>query len=85
MTWNSPCRLASVAAKLFEAVVGNEIQRDHIIQGDLPGQAMNAEAAGERDDVIIDCRITGRLMAINLPRSRQVMVFSGSSIILATS
>lgn len=39
--------------KLFEAVVGNTIQRDHIIQGDLPGQAMAAEAAGDRDDVII--------------------------------
>jgi class 3 adenylate cyclase len=39
--------------KLFESVVGNDIQRDHIIQGDLPGQAMNAEGAGERDDVII--------------------------------
>jgi adenylate cyclase len=38
---------------LFEAVVGGEIQRDHIIQGDLPGSAMAAEAAGERDDVII--------------------------------
>lgn len=39
--------------KLFEAVVGNDIQRDHVIQGDLPGQAMAAEAAGDRDDVII--------------------------------
>ena len=39
--------------QLFEAVVGNEIQRDHIIQGDLPGLAMDAEEAGERDDVII--------------------------------
>lgn len=38
---------------LFEAVVGNEIQRDHIIQGDLPGAAMAAEEAGVRDDVII--------------------------------
>ncbi|MBI5959729.1 MAG: AAA family ATPase, partial [Chloroflexi bacterium] len=39
--------------KLFEVVVGNDIQRDHIIQGDLPGQAMAAEAVGEHDDVII--------------------------------
>jgi adenylate cyclase len=39
--------------QLFEAVVGNDIQRDHVIQGDLPGFAMAAEAAGERDDVII--------------------------------
>ncbi|MCD4686242.1 MAG: AAA family ATPase, partial [Anaerolineae bacterium] len=38
---------------LFEAVVGNEVQRDHIIQGGLPGQAMAAEEAGVRDDVII--------------------------------
>lgn len=43
--------------KLFEAVVGNEIQRDHIIQGDLPGMAMSAEAAGDRDDVIIDAAL----------------------------
>ncbi len=42
---------------LFEAVVGNTIQRDHIIQGDLPGQAMAAEAAGERDDVIITAEL----------------------------
>jgi adenylate cyclase len=39
--------------ELFEAVVGNETQRDHMIQGDLPGRAMSAEAAGDRDDVII--------------------------------
>lgn len=39
--------------KLFEAVVGNYTQRDHVIQGDLPGQAMRAEEAGDRDDVII--------------------------------
>lgn len=40
--------------KLFEALIGNSAQRDHIIQGSLPGMAMNAEGAGERDDVIID-------------------------------
>ncbi len=40
--------------KLFEAVVGTTSQRDHIIQGRLPGLAMDAEGAGERDDVIID-------------------------------
>ncbi len=39
--------------QLFEAVVGNEIQRDYVIQGDLPGQAMSAEEVGDRDDVII--------------------------------
>jgi adenylate cyclase len=43
--------------ELFEAVVGNDIQRDHVIQGDLPGQAMNAEAAGDRDDVIITAEL----------------------------
>jgi class 3 adenylate cyclase len=43
--------------KLFEAVVGNNVQRDHIIQGDLPGQAMAAEAAGERDDVIVTAEL----------------------------
>ncbi len=40
--------------KLFEALVGNNVQRDHLIQGDLPGQAMAAEAAGVRDEVIVD-------------------------------
>ncbi|MBI5931592.1 MAG: AAA family ATPase [Chloroflexi bacterium] len=40
--------------RLFEALVGNDIQRDHIIQGILPGMAMLAEEAGVRDDVIVD-------------------------------
>lgn len=39
---------------LFEALVGNNTQRDHIIQGDLPGLAMQAEGVGERDEVIVD-------------------------------
>ncbi|MCS7071004.1 MAG: AAA family ATPase, partial [Anaerolinea sp.] len=39
--------------RLFEALVGNRVQRDHLIQGDLPGLAMQAEAVGERDEVII--------------------------------
>jgi class 3 adenylate cyclase len=43
--------------KLFEAVVGSTVQRDHIIQGNLPGQAMAAEAAGERDDVIVTAEL----------------------------
>ena len=43
--------------KLFEAVVGSNVQRDHVIQGDLPGQAMAAEAAGERDDVIVTAEL----------------------------
>ena len=70
-------------SKLFEAVVGNDIQRDHIIQGDLPGQAMAAEAAGERDDVII----TGVLQANYGNRFETVPVtaaFSAWWITLAT-
>jgi class 3 adenylate cyclase len=43
--------------QLFEATVGNTIQRDHIIQGELPGQAMRAEEAGEQDDVIIPANL----------------------------
>ncbi len=43
--------------ELFEAVVGSDIQRDHIIQGSLPGSAMDAEAAGDRDDVIISPKL----------------------------
>ncbi len=43
--------------QLFEAVVGNEIQRDYVIQGDLPGQAMAAEEAGARDDVIVTAEL----------------------------
>ncbi len=39
--------------ELFEALVGTNVQRDHLIQGELPGQAMAAEAAGKRDDVIV--------------------------------
>lgn len=42
---------------LFEAVVGNVVQRDHIIQGRLPGMAMAAEEAGDRDDVIISAAL----------------------------
>jgi class 3 adenylate cyclase len=40
--------------ELFESLVGNLAQRDHIIMGDLPGRAMSAEEVGERDEVIID-------------------------------
>jgi len=39
--------------RLFEALVGNMTQRDHIIQGGLPGEAMQAEGVGERDEVIV--------------------------------
>lgn len=43
-----------VRGRLFEAMVGSTIQRDHIIQGDLPRRADQAEGVGVRDDVIID-------------------------------
>ncbi|NJL93936.1 MAG: AAA family ATPase [Anaerolineae bacterium] len=39
--------------QLFEALVGGLAQRDHMIMGTLPGQAMAAEEVGERDDVIV--------------------------------
>jgi class 3 adenylate cyclase len=40
--------------QLFESLVGNSSQRDHIIMGSLPAKANSAEEAGVRDDVIID-------------------------------
>ncbi len=49
--------------KLFEALVGNNVQRDHLIQGELPGQAMAAEAAGVRDEVIVDSGLVPLLEA----------------------
>lgn len=42
------------SGQLFEALVGNQSQRDHMIMGKLPGEADAAEAAGVRDDVIIN-------------------------------
>ena len=39
--------------KLFEALVGNSQQRDHVIMGQLPGDAMQAEGVGVRDEVIV--------------------------------
>src|SRR5690606_31873344 len=42
---------------LFEAYVGTSVQRDHFIQGRLPGAAMTAEGAGEKDDVIVDAAL----------------------------
>lgn len=42
---------------LFEAFIGNKLQRDHQIQGHLPGLAMDAEGVGDRDDVIIDQKL----------------------------
>jgi class 3 adenylate cyclase/RecA/RadA recombinase len=43
--------------RLFENLIGTTSQRDHTILGDLPGMAMNAEAAGEKNDVIIDAQL----------------------------
>ena len=42
---------------LFEALVGGIGQRDHMIMGRLPGEAMDAEEEGDRDDVIITSEI----------------------------
>ncbi len=39
--------------QLFEGVIGSVVQRDHVIQGALPGQAMDAEGVGVRDEVIV--------------------------------
>ncbi|MFQ3567565.1 MAG: adenylate/guanylate cyclase domain-containing protein [Aggregatilineales bacterium] len=49
--------------ELFEALVGNAQQRDHIIQGALPGDAMRAESAGERDEVVITGELAAALQA----------------------
>lgn len=54
--------------QLFEALVGNAQQRDHIIQGTLPGDAMHAESAGERDEVIITRELAAALQAEGLFR-----------------
>ncbi len=48
--------------RLFEALVGNTKQRDHIIQGSLPGEAMAAEGVGERDEVIVTPDIAAGLV-----------------------
>jgi class 3 adenylate cyclase len=46
--------LGIARGNLFEALVGTNVQRDHLIQGILTGHAMDAEAAGKRDEVIVD-------------------------------
>lgn len=43
--------------RLFEALVGNATQRDHIILGSLPATASAAEEAGLRDDVIVTAEL----------------------------
>lgn len=47
--------------RLLEALVGNSNQRDHIIIGQLPGDAMQAEGAGERDEVIVSAELAAHL------------------------
>ncbi len=46
---------------LFEALVGNTTQCELMIQGDLPGLAMAAEAVGTGNEVIIDAALAQRL------------------------
>lgn len=46
--------------QLFESLVGNLAQRDHMIMGRLPGEADAAEEAGLRDEVIIPAAIQAR-------------------------
>lgn len=43
--------------QLFEALVGNISQRDHMIMGQLPNEADQAEKAGLRDEVIISAKL----------------------------
>lgn len=43
--------------RLYESIVGGVAQRDHVIQGNLPGLAMDAEGLGTRDDVIVSADI----------------------------
>ena len=43
--------------QLYESVVGGVAQRDHIIQGHLPGLAMEAEGVGIRDEVIVSADV----------------------------
>lgn len=50
--------------QLFEAIVGNNVQRDHIIQGDVPDRAMRAEAVGEPDTVIVDRTVSDDIAAV---------------------
>ena len=47
--------------KLLETLVGNTQQRDHIIMGQLPGDAMDAEGVGERDEVIVSAALASDL------------------------
>jgi class 3 adenylate cyclase len=48
---------------LFEALVGSLAQRDHIILGHLPGQALDAEGVGVRDEVIVDAELNAYLLS----------------------
>ncbi|MBK8026256.1 MAG: AAA family ATPase [Chloroflexi bacterium] len=46
---------------LFEALVGNATQCELMVQGDLPGLAMQAEAVGSGNDVIVDGELAARI------------------------
>ena len=73
--------LGIARGKLFEALVGNNVQRDHLIQGELTGHAMDAEAAGIRDEVIVDAELSALLTdeLRSLRRSAEV-IFRCSTI-----
>ncbi|MBL8130461.1 MAG: AAA family ATPase, partial [Anaerolineae bacterium] len=46
---------------LFEALVGNAVQCEMMVQGELPGLAMRAEAVGAGNDVIVDAALAEAL------------------------
>ncbi len=48
--------------KLFEMLIGNTAQRDHLILGSLPGAAMSAESVGRQDEVIVDAKLAALLV-----------------------
>ncbi|MBN8634760.1 MAG: AAA family ATPase [Anaerolineae bacterium] len=48
--------------KLFEMLIGNQAQRDHLILGSLPGAAMSAESVGRQDEVIVDAKLAALLV-----------------------
>jgi class 3 adenylate cyclase len=52
--------------QLFEACIGNAVQREHLIQGALPYLAMEAEAIGTRDDVIVTADLAPLLSSFTL-------------------
>lgn len=71
---------------LFEALVGNHSQCELMIQGELPGLAMSAEAVGIGNEVIIDAQLAARvtddytLQATTDPAFLQVMDTFGDAL-----